>query len=280
MVVAPGRRCPGGDGPHGLPRPGHRLHIQPSGLRHGVQLLRHRPGRFRSPLIGRRDRRTGGQGQARGPAPAPFQHRLHGHGRTFGQLRPDVGRRRAHPLQPRYFRPPHHRLDRGGRPGYPSVGRRGPARQPGRLAARGARRAPQPYRPAQPPLPPVGADGRLRGVPGGQEPAAVVRMGAHRRGQRHGPGRRRTGRACPSAAGPRQPHTAQPDPGLPRQGYACRRRHVVQGRAGGPGGQCHGPGQPGHRHRRRLRATGGGPAPGAYAPPAGPAATGAATVAH
>ena len=42
-----------------------------------------------------RDRRTGGQGQPGGAAPPPLQRGLHGHGRTLGQLRPDLGGRRA-----------------------------------------------------------------------------------------------------------------------------------------------------------------------------------------
>ena len=72
-------------------------------------------------------------------------------------------------------------------PGHPPSGHRGAPGQPGRLPARRPRRAAQQVGPAQPALPAVSADGCVRGVPGGQGPAALVRVGAHRRRQRHPP---------------------------------------------------------------------------------------------
>jgi len=113
--------------------------------------------------------------------------------------------------------------------------RRSPARQPGRLAARGARRAPQPHRPHQPPLPPVGTDGCLRGVPDGQKPALSFEWALIAGVNDTAPGRRRTGRARLAVAGarstsiPLNPTRVTPAGARPRPG------RLVWSRAGGPG---------------------------------------------
>ncbi len=102
------------DRAHALPRPGHGLRLDPGRLRHGLWLLRHRPGRLRSPPADRRDRGAGGarrptQPRARPPA---LQRGVHGHGRAAGQLRPGVGRGRAPPRRPRPLGPAPHAVDR------------------------------------------------------------------------------------------------------------------------------------------------------------------------
>ena len=105
-AVAAARRRAGRERAHALPRPGHRLHLQPGRLRHGLPVLRHRPERPDPQPLRRRDhrpggRRRGGDGQRRDPRrPRPaVQRRLHGHGRAAGQLRPGPQdpRRPAHP---------------------------------------------------------------------------------------------------------------------------------------------------------------------------------------
>ena len=55
------RRCAGRVGADALPRPGHDVCLQPGRLRHGVPVLRHRPGRAAAQHVHRRDRRAGGR---------------------------------------------------------------------------------------------------------------------------------------------------------------------------------------------------------------------------
>ena len=97
-------------------------------------------------------------------------------------------------------------------PGIRRLADRGPAGEPGGVAPRRRRRAAQRARPDQPALPAEHADGRVRRLPAGEGPAAVVRVGAHRRRQRPPPGCRAARRAIaePPAARPREPDPAQP----------------------------------------------------------------------
>ena len=94
--------------------------------------------------------------------------------------------------------------------------------QPGRLAARRQRRLARRARAHQPALPAGRARRGLCRVRGGQRAPPLHRVGPDRRGQRPAQRRRRAGRLRPPAGRPRQPHPAQPDPGLPR-GRARRR---------------------------------------------------------
>ena len=80
--------------PDALPAPGHHVRVLAGGLRDGLPVLRHRPGRADQEPVRRRDRRPGGRGRAgAGPrrgARRPgtgLQRRVHGHGRAAGQLR-------------------------------------------------------------------------------------------------------------------------------------------------------------------------------------------------
>ena len=109
-AVAAARRRARRERAHALPRPGHRLRLQPGRLRDGLPVLRHRPGRPDPQPVHRGDRRARWS-----PAPRPLarrrgrrrpgpavQRRVHGHGRAAGQLRPRRGRRRAgSPPRPR-----------------------------------------------------------------------------------------------------------------------------------------------------------------------------------
>ena len=61
---------------------------------------------------------------ARDRRAAAVQRRVHGHGRAARQLRPHVGRGRAHPRRPRPVGPPHHGVDRRRRARHPPPGRR------------------------------------------------------------------------------------------------------------------------------------------------------------
>ena len=49
VAVRTRRRRPGRDRADGLPRPGHGVRLQPGRLRHGLPVLRHRPGRVHPP---------------------------------------------------------------------------------------------------------------------------------------------------------------------------------------------------------------------------------------
>ncbi len=58
-AVAAARRRAGGERADGLPRPGHGLRLQPGRLRHGLPVLRDRPGRADPQPVHRGDRRPG-----------------------------------------------------------------------------------------------------------------------------------------------------------------------------------------------------------------------------
>ena len=84
---------PGRPGQRHGPRAGHGLHLVPGRLRHGLPVLRDRPGRPAAEPEHGRDRRPGDgrrppAARRRGPRrPGPGQqHRVHGHGRADGQL--------------------------------------------------------------------------------------------------------------------------------------------------------------------------------------------------
>ena len=94
-----------------------------AGLRHGVPVLRDRPGRPPAQHVDRRDRRAGrrrcpvaGPGRGAGRSGPRLQRRVHGHGRAAGQL-PGRDRRRTPPhragaVRARDERARGHRLDR------------------------------------------------------------------------------------------------------------------------------------------------------------------------
>ncbi len=103
-------RAPAG-GRRARPLPQDDLHLHPGRLRHGVRLLRQRPGRLEARPHRRRDRGPAAAGLPRrgrahpaGPRRAGLvrQHRRHGHGRAARQLRrpdarPDDPQRRVGP---------------------------------------------------------------------------------------------------------------------------------------------------------------------------------------
>ena len=82
------------------PQPQHRVHLVAGRLRHGVPVLRDRPGRADpQPVAPPRSssrcgpRRSTLRDEFGGPA---LQRRVHGHGRAAGQLRAGAGRGAAH----------------------------------------------------------------------------------------------------------------------------------------------------------------------------------------
>ena len=81
-------------------------------------------------------------------------------------------------------RPPPHRVDGRHRARHPPPRGRAPAGEPRRLAPRRQRRAPRRAGADQPPLSPRRRRRRVPGLDRRSQPAAVVRVGAHRRGQR------------------------------------------------------------------------------------------------
>ncbi len=225
MAVGAGRRHPGGDRAHALRRPVDGVRLQPGRLRDGLRLLRHRAGRLRPPAHRRRDRGAGGAGS---PASArrrtaPLQRRVHGDGRAAGQLRRHLGG--------------------GASASTPTSGSR-PATSPCRTVGivPGIRRLAAEALPVNLAVSLHAADDELRdelvpinrryplstlmdacaGLPPGQGPTAVVRVGADRRRQRPRPRRRPPRRAIaqPAPPRPRQPHPAQPHPGLRGAGVA------------------------------------------------------------
>ena len=128
-------------------RADHRLHLQPGRLRHGLPLLRHRPGRSDPQPVHGRDRRPG-RGRRRDVRerrthrwrrPA-LQRGLHGHGRAAGQLQPRHRRcapaGRPGPVRARHLAALDHAVHRRPRTGDRPAHRRGPQRHPGRLTAR------------------------------------------------------------------------------------------------------------------------------------------------
>ena len=213
---------------------------------------------FERQLTRGRDRRAGRAGPPAGArarrAPAGVQRRVHGHGRADGQLRPHLGRGRAPPRRHRPLGPPPHVSTVGIVPG---IRRLADEALPVNLAV-SLHAANDELRDELVPINrryPLAAPGRgLRALPRGQEPAAVVRVGADRRRQRPRHRRRRAGRLRPAARGPtstssrstRRPAT-RPAGTPPERVRAFRDRLRVARR------QRHRPPEPRHRHRRRLR---------------------------
>ena len=154
------------DGAHALPRPDHGVRQHAGRLRDGLRVLRHRPGRLRPAPDAPARSSSRSSRRPTGPGPRRLSQRgVHGHGRAAGQLRRDVGRGRAAPRRHRDLGPPHHRVDRRHRARHPAAGRRAPAGQPGRVAARGQRRAARRAGADQPALPARRAGRGLPGLP-------------------------------------------------------------------------------------------------------------------
>ena len=134
-AVAAVRRRAGRVGADALPRPGHDVRLVAGRLRHGLPVLRHRPGRAPAQHVHRRDRRAGrrrsavaGAGRGARWAGARLQRRVHGHGRAAGQLQGRHRRRTpSHRARARRARDERARCDR-------VDGRAGAADQPARRA--------------------------------------------------------------------------------------------------------------------------------------------------
>ena len=106
-AVAGGRRHHLRVGADALPAAQHGVHFVAGGLRHGVPVLRDRPGRSDPKPVDRRDRRTGtrrGRGAARRLGRPVVQRGVHGHGGAAGQLRQGAGGGASHhrPDKPRF----------------------------------------------------------------------------------------------------------------------------------------------------------------------------------
>ena len=168
--------------------------------------------------------------------PARVERRVHGHGRAAGQLRPRRGPRSSACTTTSGSSARHLTLSTVGIvPGIRRLAGEDLPGQPRRVAARGQRRAARRARADQPPLParrswPRRASGYLTA----QGPAAVVRVGAHRRRQRPATRRRELARLRPARCEahvnliPLNPtpgyadawHAARAGRGLPRRGSA------------------------------------------------------------
>src|SRR3954447_16194213 len=263
--LAAARRRARRERPHALSGPGDGVHLEPGRLRHGLPLLRHRPGRADPQPLGRRDHRPGGRGRGGdgerrdpGRSGAAVQRGLHGHGGAAGQLptgAQDPGRA-ADPRAARARALPAlgHRLHGGPGAGHPPAHRGGPARHPRGQPARTGRRAARHPRADQHPL--EGRRGRRRGgrLRRTHRPPVLGGVRAHPRRQR--PARtRRSPRPAPGGpARARETHPAPPDT---RQSVG---RQPAAGPAGvrrppaGCGRADDGPRHPRAGHRRRVRA--------------------------
>ncbi len=218
VALVAARRRAGRNRPDALSRPGHGVRLEPGGLRHEVLVLRHRSVGLHPPPQRRRDRRAGGGSAPGGRPVAGVQRRVHGHGRTDGQLRQRLGRHPPHPRRPRDLRAAPDTVHRRRDPRHTPHGRGGSAGEPGRVVARRQRRSAQPAGPPQSPLPACGAHGDLPPVRDRQGPPAQLRMGAHRRRQRPALRRARAGGAGSAARCPRQSHPSQSHTGLQGEG--------------------------------------------------------------
>ena len=167
--------------------------------------------------------------------PSGLERRVHGHGRTAGQLRPHVVRRRATPRRRRHLRPPPHRVDGRHHARHPPARGRAPAREPGGVAARRQRRAPRRAGPDQPPLPPRRARRGMPRVPRREATDGCRSSGRSSTASTTGQ-RRESSPRSPADARPRQPHPAQPDAGVSDAGHAADgvRRSATYSRASAP----------------------------------------------
>ena len=142
--------------------------------------------------------------------------------------------------------------------GNPTPRRRSTAGHSRGVAARGDRRRARAARAAQPALSDRRRPRRRRRVRGIQGPAGHLRVRLHRGGERH-PRAGRGARAPPGRVPRCRRRAREPDPAQPdrRIRRPRARRTVAPGvRRPAPGPRCDGDGtaQPGHRHRRGLRA--------------------------
>ncbi|CAG6391638.1 hypothetical protein SCOCK_130042 [Actinacidiphila cocklensis] len=262
------RRDARGVGADALPRPRHHVHLVTGRLRHELPLLRHGTGRSGPEPVDRRDRapdrrRHEVAARRRGPrwCGTAVEHRLHGHGRTAGQLQ--AGRRRHPPAhRPRARRPGavaarHHRLHGG--PGAGDVPLRGRGLQvpSGSVAARSGRRAARHPGSGQHPLEGPRGAGRGLALRRGLGPPDLHRVRADPRCERPGVACRPAGQAVEEPPGARQPDPAQPDARLEVDGVQARGRAGVRGRPGGARRARDRPRHPRPGDRRRLRAARG-----------------------
>ena len=236
----------------------------PGRLRHGVRVLRHRPGRLRAPPHRRRDRRAGGAG---GPRAADGRRRggcrtscswawasrwptTTACGRRSERIHGDLG------LSARHLTVSTVGI-------VPGIRRMAAEDLPVNLAV-SLHAANDELRDELVPInrryPLDDARRRLRRLPGGEEPAPVVRVGADRRRERPALRRRRAGRRSPAAC---RAHVnlipLNPTPGWPTTRLAARAGRGLPRPAARPRRERHGPAEPGQRHRRRLRSAPGQP---------------------
>ncbi|CAA9385329.1 MAG: 23S rRNA (adenine(2503)-C(2))-methyltransferase @ tRNA (adenine(37)-C(2))-methyltransferase, partial [uncultured Nocardioides sp.] len=270
--VAALRRRTGRVRPDALPRPRHRVRVEPGRLRDGLSVLRHRPGRSPAQHVDRGDRRAGRRGAAcahpgrgRRRSGARLQRRVHGDGRAARQLQ-GRHRRRTTPHRPRARGPGHVRPGRDGlhrRPGAsdPPADRGGRPRHPRPEPARARRRAAQRAGADQHPLLRRRDRRRRLGLRRADQAPGVHRVRHDARHQRPGVARRPPGRRAARPGrlglGARQPHPAQPDAGLEVDGLGPARRAGVRPPPRGEGHPHHRARHPRTRDRRRLRPAGG-----------------------
>ena len=149
------------DGAHALPRAGDGVRLHPGRLRHGLRVLRHRPGRLRPAPDRRRDRRAGRAGGAARPGaraggcPTSCSWAWASRWPTTTAC----GRRSSGSTATSACRPATSRCPPSA--SCPGIRRLagGPAGEPGRVAARRQRRAARRAGADQPPLPARRADG-------------------------------------------------------------------------------------------------------------------------
>ena len=204
MALGPPRRRAGRDRADGVPRPGHRVRLHAGRLRHGLPVLRHRPGRLPAPAQRRARSSSRWRPAMREARPRRLSNvvfmgmgePLANYDRVWAAVDPPARRDGS-------LRPAPDALDRRRRAGHPPAGRRVAPGEPGRLAACGQRHAARRVRTDQPALPArrrwptacadyVEASGRRLSI----EWAMID--GVNDRAQR----RRRAGGVCPSRSAP------------------------------------------------------------------------------
>ena len=173
-------------------RPVHALPLDPGRLRLRLQVLRQRAGGLEAEPHRRGDRRANHRDGTR-HEDADQQSRLHGHGRTAGQLRESDEGAQHHQraVGRRHRRAAHHRLHQRTRAANSRTGRSAAANPAGAFAARRDRRGAPADHAGEPQVSARRAARRLRRLPGEKAEDDDARIYSDRRRERFASSRRR-----------------------------------------------------------------------------------------
>mmetsp|Transcript_35572 Transcript_35572/g.87494 ORF Transcript_35572/g.87494 Transcript_35572/m.87494 type:complete len:343 (+) Transcript_35572:716-1744(+) len=221
-----------------------------------MRLLRHRADGLCASAHKQRDLRAGhALPRAAGPeGGAAVQRGAHGHGRAPGQLQERPCGHPPHEHRDRHRGAAHHRQHCRARASHRAPLEGGPADQARSQPARRKRRRARRHHARQRPLPPQRAHVHVQEVRRRDGQEDHVRVGPHRREERHARGRARAWQAPQRPHVPRQSHSPQPHRWVWGKADEACRGQGIRGRAREVRDHCDPSRAPRDRHRCGLRA--------------------------